>query len=236
MSAKHAMLGVLLDRPAYPYQLADQLEQRLGPAWKVNSGQVYQTIKALEEDGLIERVESVPGDREDRHVFAITGKGVVEFERWFEKTASGVRLCRRPLLVQITFAGQQRLREAMAKVDAYELECAKQLKQITGMREALPADGALIRADHLLLRLSLSADISQVEGELRWSRHAREMLSWLSTREAVWPSDRERPDAAAQRSDRDSARRELFARMAADEPGDDSTKPSPRRSQGEEHR
>jgi DNA-binding PadR family transcriptional regulator len=231
MSAKHAMLGVLLDRPAYPYQLADQLEQRLGPAWKVNSGQVYQTIKALEEDGLIERVESVPGDREDRHVFAITGKGVVEFERWFEKTASGVRLCRRPLLVQITFAGQQRLREAMAKVDAYELECAKQLKQITGMREALPADGALIRADHLLLRLSLSADISQVEGELRWSRHAREMLSWLSTREAVWPSDRERPDAAAQRSDRDSARRELFARMAADEPGDDSTK----RSQGEEH-
>jgi DNA-binding PadR family transcriptional regulator len=235
MSAKHAMLGVLLDRPAYPYQLADQLEQRLGPAWKVNSGQVYQTIKALEEDGLIERVESVPGDREDRHVFAITGKGVVEFERWFEKTASGVRLCRRPLLVQITFAGQQRLREAMAKVDAYELECAKQLKQITGMREALPADGALIRADHLLLRLSLSADISQVEGELRWSRHAREMLSWLSTREAVWPSDRERPDAAAQRSDRDSARRELFARMAADEPGDDSTKPSPRRSQGEEH-
>jgi PadR family transcriptional regulator, phenolic acid-responsive transcriptional regulator len=221
MSAKHAMLGVLLDRPAYPYQLADQLEQRLGPAWKVNSGQVYQTIKALEQDGLIERVQSVPSDREDRHVFAITDEGVLEFQRWFEKTASGVRLCRRPLLVQITFAGQQRLRDAMAKVDAYELECAKQLKDIVGMRDALPADGALIRADHLLLRLSLSADISQVEGELRWARHAREMLSWLSTREAVWPSDRERPVPAAQRRDRGgSARRELFERMAADESGD----------------
>jgi PadR family transcriptional regulator AphA len=234
MSAKHAMLGVLLDRPAYPYQLADQLQQRMGPAWKVNSGQVYQTIKALEEDGLIERVQSVPSDREDRHVFAITDEGVVEFQRWFEKTASGVRLSRRPLLVQITFAGQHRLRDAMTKVDAYELECAKQLKDIVGMREALPADGALIRADHLLLRLSLSADISQVEGELRWARHAREMLSWLSTREAIWPSDREGPVLAAQRRDRGSARRELFERMAAEESGEDGSKPSARRSQAEE--
>jgi hypothetical protein len=121
----------------------------------------------------------------------------------------------------------------MAKVDAYELECAKQLKEIAGMLEALPADGALIRADRLLLRLSLSADISQVEGELRWARHAREMLSWLSTREAVWPSDRERLDVAAQRRDRGSARRELFERMAADESGDDGAKSSAPRSKSD---
>jgi DNA-binding PadR family transcriptional regulator len=233
MSAKHAMLGVLLDRPAYPYQVADQLQQRMGPAWKVNSGQVYNTIKGMEKDGLIERVESVPNDHEDRHVFAITAKGVLEFQHWFEKTASVVRLSRRPLLVQITFAGQHRLRDAMAKVDAYELECAKELKQIAGMREALPADGALIRADRLLLRLSLSADISQVEGELRWARHAREMLSWLSTREAVWPSDSERPVLAAQQRDGGSARRELFERMAADESDGDGAKPSARPSKAD---
>src|SRR5271155_1044569 len=101
MSAKHALLGLLLDRSAYPYELADRLQQRLGPAWNVNSGQLYQTIHRLESDGLIERVDGVVGDRNFRHVFAITDDGVAEFERWFDRE-SGVRLARRPLLVKIT--------------------------------------------------------------------------------------------------------------------------------------
>ncbi len=215
MSAKHALLGLLLDRSAYPYELANRLQHRLGPAWEINSGQLYQLVKRMEEDGLIERVQDVPRDRDDRHVFAITGEGVVEFERWFDQAAGAVRLCRRPLLVKVTFAGPQRLREALAKIDSYELQCAERLNEIARLREELPGDGPLVRADHLLLRLNLSADIFQLEGELRWAGHAREMLSWLANRETVWPSAG-RPDVAEER-DRGDARRQLFGRMAAEE-------------------
>lgn len=216
MSAKHALLGLLLDGSAYPYQLADRLRRRLGPAWEVNSGQLYQTIKGLEQDGLIERVQNVSPSRDDRHVFEITEQGVLEFERFFDKGPEPVRLCRRPLIVKLTFAGPRRLDDAVAKIDDYERECAKLLAETARMREELPADGPLLRADHLLLRLNLSADVFQLEGELRWARHAREMLSWLAEREAVWPSERDRPDAQAEarRRERDSARRELFKRIA----------------------
>lgn len=227
MSAKHALLGLLLEGPAYPYELGDRLQQRLGPAWEVKSGQLYQLVKGLEKDELIERVEHARPDREDRHVFAITDEGVIEFERWFDETANRVRLCRRPLLIQITFAGPRRLQDALAKVDSYELQCAERLKQIARLREALPADGTLIRADHLLLRLNLSADVYQLEGELRWARHAREMLSWLSNRDAVWPVDRKRPDIADRRRASPSVRRQMFTRMAADEPADAGATTSP---------
>ncbi|HTB50283.1 MAG TPA: PadR family transcriptional regulator [Solirubrobacteraceae bacterium] len=228
MSAKHALLGLLLDRPAYPYQLADQLKLRLGPAWKVNSGQLYQTIKALEKDGLIERVHETSPDHEHRHVFEITDEGVVEFERFFDQSSDAVRLCRRPLLVKITFAGPQRLEEALTKVDAYERECVERLAETARLREELPADGSLLRADHLLLRLNLSADIFQLEGELRWAAHAREILSWLADQEAVWPGERERSDADVEgrRRDRGNARRELFGRIAGSERGDGGTRPS----------
>jgi DNA-binding PadR family transcriptional regulator len=221
MSAKHALLGLLLERPAYPYQLADRLKQRLGPAWKVNSGQLYQTVKGLERDGLIERVEGDDREHEDRHVFGITERGVLEFERFFCQAPEPVRLLRRPLLVKITFAGPHKLEKALAKVDAYEQECAERLAEVARLREELPADGPLLRADHLLLRLNLSADVFQLEGELRWARHAREMLSWLASREAVWPAERERPDPAAQRArrERSGARRELFGRMAGSDAG-----------------
>lgn len=233
MSAKHALLGLLLDRPAYPYQLADRLQQRLGPAWEVNSGQLYQTIKRLEGEGLIARVQNVSPDHEDRHVFAITDDGVAEFERWFAEAGGTVRLSRRPLLAKITFAGPRRLQDAMAMVDAYELECAERLKEIGRLREALPADGPLIRADQVLLRLNLSADVFQLEGELRWARHAREMLSWLANRNAVWPSHRDRSGVDQQQRDRGSARRELFTRMAADEPDGDGPSPTAPGSQAE---
>jgi DNA-binding PadR family transcriptional regulator len=212
MSAKHALLGLLLDGPTYPYQLASRLRERLGPAWEVNSGKLYQTVKGLERDGLIERAEAVGPKRDNRHVYAITGEGIAEFDRWFGQTAGAVRLCRRPLLVKITFAGPQRLRDAMAKVDAYELDCAKRLEEIAGVRDALPADGTLVRADHLLLRLNLGADILQLEAELQWASHAREMLSWLADQEALWPSHRERTNAVHTWRERHGARSELFKR------------------------
>jgi DNA-binding PadR family transcriptional regulator len=208
MSAKHALLGLLLDREAYPYQLADRLQRRLGPGWEVNSGQLYQTVKALERDGLIERVDRPAGERRERHVFAITPEGVREFERWFEQAPDPVRLPRRPLLVKITFAGPERLTETIVKVDAYERECARRLRELTVLREELAADAPLVRAEELLLRLNLSTDVFQLEGELRWAAHARELLEWLDGGQAQWPAPRERTGAA---------RRRLFERMAGED-------------------
>ncbi len=223
MSAKHALLGLLLERPAYPYQLADRLSQRLGPSWKVNSGQLYQTVKTLEKDRLIERVQGF--EREERHVFEITELGVIEFERFFSEGPEGVRLSRRPLLLKITFAGPRKLQDALEKLDAYEQQCAQLLAQTAHLRDELPQDGPLVRADHLLLRLNLSADVSQLEGELRWTRHAREMLSWLASRDAIWPSERQRTDSKAPNAAHEhasaAARRELFDRIAGSQPQED---------------
>lgn len=216
MSAKHALLGLLVHQPAYPYQLADRLQSRLGPAWAVNSGQLYQTIDRMERDGLIERVEGDAESREDRHVFAITDSGVEEFERWLESSSGGIRLTRRPLLVKLTLAGPDRMADALTQIDAYELDCAARLKELSRLREATPAEGLRVRADQVLLRLNLSADIFQLEAELRWARHAREMISWLLTREAIWPSAKERHgEAPTHAREGLQARRELFGKMAA---------------------
>jgi DNA-binding PadR family transcriptional regulator len=210
MSARHALLGLLLDRAGYPYQLADRLQRRLGPVWEVNSGHLYQTVKALEREGLIERVSSAAGDHADRHVFAITEEGALEFERWFEETPDTVRLPRRPLLVKITFAGPRRLKDTLAKIDAYERECAQRLAERAHLREELPVEGPLLRIDHMLLRLNLSTDIFQLEGELRWAKQAREILTWLEDSGTPWP-----PDTGEHRTKCGGARRELFTRIAA---------------------
>jgi DNA-binding PadR family transcriptional regulator len=181
----------------------------------VNSGQLYQTISRLEQDGLIRRVDGGQGGREDRHVFAITGEGVQEFERWFDTGAGSVRLSRRPLLVKITLAGPDRLDQALEQLDVYERDCTLQLQALAGRRDMIAVDDTRVRADHVLLRLNLSADMFQLEGELRWTAQARDTVRWLRANQVVWPSAQERAEAVSDAErQRQDVRRELYARMS----------------------
>jgi DNA-binding PadR family transcriptional regulator len=213
MSAKHALLGLLLERPAYPYELADRMQARLGPAWALNSGQLYQTIKRMEKEELIERVDGTGAGR--RQVRSITDDGAAEFERWFAEIGGGAHLSRRPVLAKLALAGPERVRDTLAQIDAYELACVARLSAVSREQNEVPADRGHVRADHVLLRLSLSADTYQLEGELKWARHAHEVVSQLLGRDAIWPSTQERASTPAGEGDRQGARAELFARMAA---------------------
>jgi DNA-binding PadR family transcriptional regulator len=219
MSTKHALLGLLLEGPAYPYQLADRLKARLGPGWNVNSGQVYKTIGDMEGEELIELVSGeTEGRDERRRVYSITDVGVSEFERWLEARAGKVKLHRRPLLVKITLAGPERLGERLGEIDLYERECMARLQEFLDVRDHIPHEQTPVRADHMLLRVNLGADISVLESELQWARNAREMICWLvAQKKAIWPS-RTGTDSAVPRKTRDgqSVRSELFDKMAAE--------------------
>jgi DNA-binding PadR family transcriptional regulator len=177
-SPRHVLLGLLLDRPGYPYQLADRMQKRLGPSWRVDSGQFYRAVKGLERDGLIERIRSESIRSRRRHIFAITERGVEEFDHWFEETPDAVSSSARQLLVKITFAGPGRLPQAMTKVEDYRCNCAKLLDEITAMRDALPGtEQEPPRDEDALHRLSLSADVFALEAELRWVQDAQQLLT-----------------------------------------------------------
>jgi DNA-binding PadR family transcriptional regulator len=219
MSTKHALLGLLLEGPAYPYQLADRLKARLGPAWTVNSGQVYTAINNMEREELIELVRKTTESRDKRRrFFSITSSGTSEFERWREAESGGVRLHRRPLLVKITFAGPEHLKELLGEIDLYERNCTTRLHEFLEARDQIPPQRGPVRVDHVMLRMNLSADISVLEGELQWTRNARDMLRWLPEQEqAIWPSRADPATTTPRKThDRQGARAELFKKMAAE--------------------
>jgi DNA-binding PadR family transcriptional regulator len=224
LSAKHALLGLLLHRPAYRYQLGDRLRKLLGPAWKINPGQLYRTVKQLEQDGLIERIDDAEDDQDERHIFAITDDGAEHFERWFEDGTTEARLLRRPLLVKIALAGPGRLESALKQIDSYEQACTARVDELMREQEQIPVAGRQVLADDELLRFALSGDISFAEGELRWSRYMHERVSWLKNQDVVWPTTYEHPAAGDRTHDRQIARKELFGRIAGREeqttPGD----------------
>jgi DNA-binding PadR family transcriptional regulator len=226
MSAKHAVLGMLAEQPGYPYQLRDRIEHRLGPAWAVSSGHMTQTIATLLKEGFIEPVDRGTDAPDRRKPYSITGQGKSELDR-FAREDLGVKLSRSSIQVQLTFSGKERLQEITERIDAYERECSAELQETMRRYGEVRIEGGRVRADHLLLRLNLSRDLGCLEAELNWCGHAREVVSLLMTRDALWPSSSD--SASDEQTPAQAARDALFARLAqsqrdpTDPPGGDDS-------------
>ena len=82
MSTKHAILGLLSQRPMHGYELKKEFEQSVSFIWSINIGQLYTLLKKMEEENAIVK-ETVPQEnRPDRLVYEITDKGRKEFQEW----------------------------------------------------------------------------------------------------------------------------------------------------------
>lgn len=85
LSTKHAVLGLMIDRPSYGYNLQQQIGERLGFLGLAEST-VYKTLERLELDGWVEEV----GERRigqtrrgaPRVLYRATPEGVARFKSW----------------------------------------------------------------------------------------------------------------------------------------------------------
>src|SRR5512136_2048223 len=86
MSVRHAILGLLAQKPRHGYELRAAFEAVVGgdANWDVKPAQVYTTLERLEEAGLVERISDLgEGDEPSRRVYAITAAGHAALMDWF---------------------------------------------------------------------------------------------------------------------------------------------------------
>jgi DNA-binding PadR family transcriptional regulator len=209
LSARHALLGLLHERPGYPYLLADRLSVRLGRGWQINSGQLYRTIDELEKDGLIERIGEPAGDRVEgrRHVYAITEAGEAEFRDWLGRVPKLGRVQRRPLLLKIALAGPDDVEDTLADIVACERQCVERMTEISRERDREPPEH-WTWAERAVFRLSLNAEHTQVNAEFEFLREARADVSTMA-RAAAALDQREAPRQWRR------AREDVFDQMAS---------------------
>src|SRR5512141_2746791 len=90
MTVRHAILGLLAQRPRHGYELRAAFSAVVGgdENWDVKPAQIYTTLERLEEGGLIECTSDMgEGDEPARRIYAITQQGDAVLREWF---ASGV--------------------------------------------------------------------------------------------------------------------------------------------------
>ncbi|MHC1781350.1 MAG: helix-turn-helix transcriptional regulator [Anaerolineaceae bacterium] len=86
MSVRHAILGLISQKPRYGYETRAAFETLVGgdSNWEVKPAQIYTTLERLEEAGLVERSSDLgEGEEPSRRMYRITPRGEDMLNEWF---------------------------------------------------------------------------------------------------------------------------------------------------------
>jgi DNA-binding PadR family transcriptional regulator len=90
MSVRHAVLGLLAQRPRHGYELHAAFEAVVGGAenWDVKPAQIYTTLARLEENGLVIENSVEQDGGPEKRIYAITNAGRAVLRDWYQEAVA----------------------------------------------------------------------------------------------------------------------------------------------------
>jgi DNA-binding PadR family transcriptional regulator len=174
-SVNWALLGLVIERPSYAYELARRFERTYDGALSLSSvSHIYTALGTLRERGLVEDIPGTPHTVRSRRCYQATTAGIAEHAEWLVGQVAEERRRQRVLMAQLGALARTPAR-AIAALDAYEQAC------IAEMADAPPAganDGP--GTTPLVARLIGEETRLTIAARLRWAYYARAQLQALA--------------------------------------------------------
>lgn len=135
LSLKYVLLGMVVERPGYGYELQTRIEERL-PFYNYTAGAVYPALDRLEGDGWI-RASGAKESRgtvrgSPRVMYRATSDGITGLERWMV-SPTPLENSRDTLLAKLAVARRQDLPRLLEMARNQEAQLRRQLG---GFRES----------------------------------------------------------------------------------------------------
>jgi DNA-binding PadR family transcriptional regulator len=179
LSAKYAILGLVIERPGYGYQLAQRMQERFGSSAFAPSG-VYSALDQLSRDRLVRcagEMGAGPARRAaPRMIYEATSEGTEHFEAWMLGSSPAPPL-RDELHMKIALCRPRNLPRLIDMVYGQELACISRLRDLTELNER---DAAAEQEWGRMMRvLTREAEIALWRSRVEWLQGARELLAGL---------------------------------------------------------
>ena len=163
MSVRHAILGLLAQRPRHGYELRRGFEALAGgeQLWEVKPAQIYSTLARLAEGGLVQQ-ESVEQDGgPEKHIYTLTPAGQAELDAWFQSSVAGEHQ-RDEFFIKLLVCLAVGSVNPFRLIQVQRARLYQELHAITAQRAEADPRQALA---HILL---LDKTIMHLEADLRW--------------------------------------------------------------------
>jgi DNA-binding PadR family transcriptional regulator len=185
MSLKLAVLGLLVERRGYGYDLARRFEDRVGPGWQLNEGAIYVALDNLQREGLVRhlREDAAPVKRRThrgapRVIYEATPNGADEFEAWMVSPSLRAPL-REELHLKLALSRERHLPRLVEITIEQERACLERLEQYAGKLHFEDLVRTVEPWEAISAVMVRDAEIAYLQATIEWLRRIREAMQWL---------------------------------------------------------
>ena len=163
MSVRHALLGLLAQRPRHGYELHAAFEAVIGGEqnWDVKPAQIYTTLARLEEAGLVQEDLVEQGSGPEKRIYAVTPAGRSTLAEWFAQGVEGEHL-RDELFIKLMLSLTTDGASPRKVIQTQRAKLFRDLHAITARRRQADPKTELARI------LLLDKTVMHLEADLRW--------------------------------------------------------------------
>jgi DNA-binding PadR family transcriptional regulator len=185
MSAKHAVLGLVIERPGYGYDLARRLRERFGSSRFAPTG-VYSALDQLSAEGLVQAAGSLSGDAAERAaprtIYEATDSGREQFDQWMRSSTSPAHV-RDELNMKLALSRPCDLPPLIELAREQEEQCLARLEALRrsgpGEQQAR-AQGSGLAWTQVAGLLVRDAEARQLQARIEWLQRARAIMAKLA--------------------------------------------------------
>jgi DNA-binding PadR family transcriptional regulator len=181
-----ALLGLIIERPSYAYELARRFERTYSGAITLSSvSHVYTALGNLRERHLVEEVCANRAEPRSKRRYRASQLGREEHARWLIGQVAEERKRQRVVTVQLGVLAQDPER-AIAVLEDYERACLAEIASAPagGTEEQGPG------VTRLVARLTGEETRLTIAAKLKWARYARAQLVELAAPSEATPARR----------------------------------------------
>lgn len=169
MSTKHAILGLLNQRPMHGYELKKEFEKSVSFIWSINIGQLYTLLKKLEEEKEIVKETVSQENRPDKQVYEITDKGRKELQEWLA-TPVIMRQIRDEFYLKMMFLPQVEKEAAERFIDEQMEFIEEQLEEFNKIKNTN------IENRNKFMGVLIEASIMHFQADVQWLKLYKERM------------------------------------------------------------
>lgn len=170
---KYVLLGALNYLPLTGYQLKQFMDAATRHFWYAQTSQVYRTLDALEQEGLVTSEIQPQETRPDRRMYTITDTGRADVRAWLAAPMTDIDPVKDSVLLRLYFSGQL---DKDTLLTHLRLQRALHQDQLALLRDQVPQQIAQsVSANPHLRRDGLMWDAVRRSGELT----EEAVLRWL---------------------------------------------------------
>jgi DNA-binding PadR family transcriptional regulator len=163
------LLALLAKEPAHGYELKLALEQIFGQAYpSPNIGQIYVTLKRLEQDGLVRSQDVEQTTRPNKRVYELTPQGREAVRAWADEPSEGPRV-RDEFFIKLILAPMAGLADRMELMNSQRRHYLAMMRNLTSLQ-------AETGAEETASRLLIEGAILHLQADLDWLERCQEEL------------------------------------------------------------